>query len=68
MAIQSRRRSGNQCQQFQVEFNRDIKSYSNGKISRSLICSKWSRKLEGTSCRSLKYQLRSFCSKTLGVN
>jgi len=45
MAIQSRRRSGNQCQQFQVEFNRDINSYSNGKISRSLICSKWSRKL-----------------------
>ena len=68
MSIQSRRRSGNQCQQFQVEFNRDINLYSNGEISRSLICNKWSRKLEGTSCRSLKDQLRSFCNKRIGVN
>ena len=68
MSIQSRRRSGNQCQQFQVEFNRDINLYSNGEISRSLICNKWSRKLEGTSCRSLKDQVRSFCNKRIGVN
>ena len=68
MAIQSRRRSGNQCHQFQVEFNRDINLYSNGEIGISFICRKWSRKLEGTSCRSRKDQLRSFCNKRIGVN
>lgn len=56
------------CNELLVEYNRDMKSYSDGEISRSFICNKWSRKLEGTSCRSLKLQLRTFCSINIGIN
>ncbi len=68
MVIQSRRRAEDQCREFQREYNLDINLYSNGKITSKSICSKWSKKLERTSCRSLIKQLKTFCSENFGVN
>jgi hypothetical protein len=68
MAIQSRRRFESQCRQLQVEFNEDLNLISIRTMTRINFCDKWNMKLKNTNCDSLKRQLRSFCSKSLGVN
>ena len=68
MAIQSRRRAEDQCRQLQVKFNYDLKLVFTRKMTGKNFCIDWNKKLKNTNCPSLERQLKSFCSKTLGVN
>jgi len=66
MAIRNRRLM-RECQKLQVDFNRDIRLVGDGKLKRQNLCVKWNNILSNSTGDSLKRQLKSFCSKKIGI-